>query len=585
MIKYTISLARNTHTYKISLQFEPQNNQSILKLPTWIPGSYMIREFSKNIVEISASQNGNNIQCEQINKNAWQISGYKLHNSIEVKYEVYALDFGIRTAYLDNKRGYFNATSLCLYVVGCEHLNHVIQFTDMPNTWNIATGLVSQDNQYLAANYDELIDSPFELGEFIRLSFTVKDVPHYIVLSGTIAPNFDSQRLIDDVIKICETQIEMFGGVAPFSDYTFLLYLGGEIYTGLEHRNSTALMAPYYSVPTHHMDKINDDYLKLLGLFSHEYFHLWNVKRIKPQVFNPYDLQNENYTGLLWWFEGITSYYDDLVLYRAGLIDKKRYLQIILDNINNVYKFSGTTRQTLTNSSLTSWVKYYRPDENSPNSLVSYYIKGALVGLCLDLDIRSKTNNKKSLNDVLLGLYNKWLDDGLGIDEDELPQLIKKYTGCELSEEILAYTTTTANLPLEQLFKTYGLELIKTSGNYTGSGKVLEEIDKLPENNKLNLGIKVVKENIGYKVINVYNNSPADSGIAANDLLIAIDNIKLTDLDKQLNLYTANSKPCFTLFRQEQLRTICVSPKSNLTNIYHIKIVDENQLANWLSSS
>lgn len=589
---------RNTHIYKISLQFEPQNKQSTLKLPTWIPGSYMIREFSKNIVSINASQNANNISCEQISKDTWQVSGYKLHESINIEYEVYALDFGIRTAYLDNNRGYFNATSLCLYVVGYEQLNHTIQFTDVPKTWNIATALANKDNQYLAANYEELIDSPFELGEFIRLSFTVKDVPHYIILSGTIATNFNSQRLIDDVIKICETQIDMFGGVAPFSNYTFLLYLGGEVYTGLEHRNSTALMAPYYSVPTQgvipaqsvipaqagiYTIKINDDYLKLLGLISHEYFHLWNVKRIKPQVFNPYDLQNENYTSLLWWFEGITSYYDDLILYRAGLIDKKCYLQIILDNINNVYKFSGVTRQSLTNSSLTSWVKYYRPDENSPNSLVSYYVKGALVGLCLDLDIRSKTNNKKSLNDVLSGLYNKWLDDGMGLGENEIPRLIKQYTGCDLTEEILAYTTTTKELPLTQLFKTYGLELSKTSGNYTDSGKVLDKAEEPPENNKLNLGIKTVKENVGYKVVNVYDNSPAaGAGIAAGDLLLAIDNIKLTDLDKQLNLYTVNSKPCLTLFHQEQLLAIHVNPKTSLANVYHLKIVNENQLANWL---
>jgi len=612
---------RNTHTYKISLQFKPNDQQSILKLSTWIPGSYMIREFSKNIVSISAQQNSNNIQCEQISKDTWQVSGYKINNCVEIEYEVYALDFGIRTAYLDNKRGYFNATSLCLYVVGYEHLSHVIQFTDMPKTWHVATGLTNQKNQYLAANYDELIDSPFELGEFVRLSFKVKDVSHYIILSGTIAPNFDSQRLIADVIKICETQIDMFGGVAPFSHYTFLLYLGGEIYTGLEHRNSTALMAPYYSVPSQHISgvipvqagiqipgsslrmtkqiipaeagipalkicngtiKINDDYLKLLGLISHEYFHLWNVKRIKPQAFNPYDLQNENYTGLLWWFEGITSYYDDLILYRAGLIDKKCYLQIILDNINNVYKYSGVTRQTLANSSLTSWVKYYRPDENSPNSLVSYYVKGALIGLCLDLIIRNKSKGK-SLNDVLLGLYDKWLHDGLGLDENEIPKLIKKYTACDLSKEILAYTTTTAELPLTQLFKIYGLELSKTSGNYTDSGKVLEKSEKPPENNKLNLGIKVAKESVGYRVINVYDNSPAaNAGIAANDLLLAIDNIKLTDLDKQLGLYTLNCKPCITLFRQEQLLSLCVSPKSNLTNIYNLKIVNEKKLTNWL---
>ncbi|MCE3269503.1 MAG: peptidase, partial [Burkholderiales bacterium] len=306
------------------------------------------------------------------------------------------------------------------------------------------------------------------------------------------------------------------------------------------------------------------------------------IKRIKPQVFNPYDLYTENYTGLLWWFEGITSYYDDLVLYRAGLIDKKYYLQIILDNINNIYKYSGVTKQSLLNSSITAWVKFYRPDENSPNSLVSYYIKGALVGLCLDLIIRNKSD-RKSLDDVLSGLYNKWLKDGQGIAEEELSDLIKEYTGCDLAKEILDYTTTTNELPLKQLFEKYGLDLIKISANYASSGKILPKDEELVANSKLSLGIKSVKETIGYKVINVYDKTPAsESGLAGGDILIAFDNVKLTDLDKQLSLYTVNSQFNVTLFRQEQLLTVRINPKSDLTHIYNLKITDEEKLSNWL---
>ncbi|MCC2644424.1 MAG: peptidase [Burkholderiales bacterium] len=581
-ITYTILPLLNTHIYKIILQFIPNTNCSTLKLPTWIPGSYMIREFSKNIISINVKQQNIAVICEQIDKNTWQISGYKLHQQVDIEYEVYAFDFGIRTAYLDSKRGYFNPTSLCLGILDYENLAHIIQFNNMPPTWNVATGLTYVENQYLAANYNELIDAPFELGEFIRLSFEVYDIPHYIILSGTITPSFDSKRFIKDITTICQTQMDLFGGVAPFTNYTFLLYLGGEIYTGLEHANSTALMAPYYAVSTSQMNKINDDYLKLLGLISHEYFHLWNIKRIKPQVFNPYDLYTENYTGLLWWFEGITSYYDDLVLYRAGLIDKKYYLQIILDNINNIYKYSGVTKQSLLNSSITAWVKFYRPDENSPNSLVSYYIKGALVGLCLDLIIRNKSD-RKSLDDVLLGLYNKWLEDGQGIAEEELSDLIKKYTGCDLAKEILDYTTTTNELPLKQLFEKYGLDLIKISANYASSGKILPKDEELAPNNKLSLGIKSVKETIGYKVINVYDKTPAsESGLAGGDILIAFDNVKLTDLDKQLSLYTVNSQFNVTLFRQEQLLTVRINPKSDLTHIYNLKITDEEKLSNWL---
>lgn len=543
----------------------------------------MIREFSKNIVSINARQDDCAIECEQISKNIWHISGYKPRKMIKIEYEVYAFDFGIRTAYLDTKRGYFNATSLCLYIVGYEHLVHKINLTDIPCTWNIATSLRYEHNHYVAGSYAELIDSPFELGEFIRISFKVKEeITHYIILSGTIVPNFDSNRLVNDIIKICQTQIDLFGGSAPFVDYTFMLYLGGGIYTGLEHSNSTALMAPYYSLPGYHMQESNDDYLKLLSLISHEYFHLWNVKRIKPQVFKTYNLQDENYTNLLWWFEGITSYYDDLILYRAGLIDEKRYLQIVLDNINNVYKYTGVSKQSLNNSSLTSWVKYYRQDENSPNSIVSYYTKGALLGLCLDLMIR-KQQHKKSLNNVLLGLYDKWLNDGCGIIENEIPCLIRKYAACDLSKEILLYTTTTAKLPLKELLKEFGVKLQSCRGSYSSKGIILGKTDKLPENNGLDLGIKVVKQDLGYIVKNVYANSPAEqAGLAANDLLLAIDNIKLTDLEKQLSLYTEKNQINIILFRNEQLITLSVKLKTQITDIYYLKIVNEKKLAKWL---
>jgi predicted metalloprotease with PDZ domain len=581
MIKYIIHPKPSTHIYNVSLEFIPSAKQSTLKLPTWIPGSYMIREFGKNIITITAWQDNKAINCEQTNKNTWIVSDYKVNKLVEIRYEVYAFDFGIRTAYLDNKRGYFNNTSLCVYIEGSESLMHTIQINNLPRTWNIATALRTTGNQYLANNYDELIDCPFELGEFTRLFFKVKDTPHFVVLSGTISSNFDSKRFIADITKICETQINLFGGVAPFTSYTFMLYLGGEIYTGLEHRNSTALMAPYYSLPVFHVGQVNDDYLKLLGLISHEYFHLWNVKRIKPQAFNPYDLEQENYTGLLWWFEGITSYYDDLILYRAGLIDRDVYLKVILDNINNVYKFDGVNKQSLTNSSLTAWTKYYRQDENSPNSLVSYYVKGSLVGLCLDLLIRSQT--KKSLDDVLLGLYNKWQQGGEGLLEDELPSLIKQYTRCDLTAQITDFTSSYGELPLVQLLNYYGILLEKIPARYSDSGKILEKDDKLPQNSKVSLGIKTVKEPLGYRVTNVYTNSSEELlGLAVNDLLLAIDRVKLTDLDRQFGLYRIDDQVTFTLFRQEQLLDITVKLEGAMTAVYYLKIINEKKLGKWL---
>lgn len=582
MINYVITPDLNSHVYLVKLTFIPQKSNHILKLPVWIPGSYMVREFSKNIVRITADQNG--AQCHQINKNTWNLTNLNTGTEVSINYAVYAYEFGIRTAFLDFNRGYFNNTSLCLYVEGEQQTPHSITLNGLPAGWQVATGLTKTGvNQFQAQNYDELIDCPVELGDFTRLEFVVKERKHFFVLSGTIPECFDEKRFIADVSKICETQINLFGGIAPFNDYTFILYLGGEIYTGLEHRNSTLLLAPYYSLPVTHQTDINDDYLKLLGLISHEFFHTWNVKRIKPQVFNPYNLESENYTKLLWWFEGITSYYDDLILRRSGLIDNKRYLQLITDNINSVYKYAGVSEQTLTNGSLTSWIKYYRQDENSPNSLVSYYVKGALVGLSLDLLIRDKAKNK-SLDDVMLGLYQKWQGDGKGIEEDEFPQLIKRYTGCDLTNEINHFIDTCDELPLEQFLAKFGVTVhTLLQQRQSDTGKIIDSKNALSKITKFDLGCKLVKEHLGYKISFVYNDSIAQQvGLAANDLIIAINDIKLTDFDKQIALFKKDSKLNLSVFRQERLLYITATLTQPSFKIRHLAIDDMQKLSVWL---
>ena len=586
MVNYQIRLNQSSHVYHVTLQFTANKTEHVLKLATWIPGSYMLREFSKNIINISATQDGRSLDCIQTEKNIWWINNLSLGNKVSVSYTVYAYEFGIRTAFLDLTRGYFNNTSLCLYIVGEQHVLHTITLEDLPPKWQIATGLASTTtkNQYFANDYDELIDSPVELGEFRRLEFDVNGTKHYFVLSGTLSTNFDAKRLIEDVSKICKAQIDLFGGVAPFKDYTFILYLGGEVFTGLEHRNSTLLMAPYYSLPMLHQAEISADYLKLLGLISHEFFHSWNVKRIKPQVFNPYNLDTENYTKLLWWFEGITSYYDDLILRRAGIIDDKCYLGLITENINNVYKYNGTCEQTLTNGSLTSWIKYYRQDENSPNALVSYYVKGSLVGMCIDLLIRIKTISAKSLDDVMLGLFNKWQNDGLGVGEGQIPQLIQEYTGLNLSSEIEYFIDSCLELPYPQLLGRFGIgtHSIETAC-HGDSGKVVQDIKELPKQQKFDLGCKLAKDAFAYKVVNVYAKSLAqDIGLGAGDILIALNDVKLTDIDKQLSLFVTGDKLKLTLFRQEKLLNLSFEYRLSAFNLTYLQINDVQLLSNWL---
>jgi predicted metalloprotease with PDZ domain len=583
-IRYIVTPQTAAHHYLVKLIFTARAQSHQLTLPVWIPGSYMVREFSKNIITLGASQNNQTISSCQIDKNNWLLEGLTAGDQVEVSYTIYAYEYGIRTAFLDAKRGYFNPTSLCLSVAGYENNIHQVQFADLPDDWQVACGLAADENEIFSAqNYDELIDSPFELGAFERLEFSVAGVNHYLILSGTIPP-FDRERMISDMHKICDYQIKLFGGVAPYTGYGFILNLSGEIYTGLEHRNSTLLMAPYYALPN--LNRSNDeDYIKLLGLISHEFFHTWNVKRIKPQVFTPYNLGQENYTKLLWWFEGVTSYYDDLVLYRSGVINQEKYLSFITDNLNNVYKFAGVTQQTLANSSLTSWIKYYRQDENSPNSIVSYYVKGSLVALCLDLLIREQS--KFSLDDVMRHLFKQWQQNPVGVGEDEIPVLIKAATGVDLAEFIHLATETTESLPFKDLLAKFGLNLTeRIAKNHQDGGKYFEQQANLvtpTDTITLDLGAKLDKQSLGYQVKNVYDNTPAQAaGLAAGDLIVALNNVKLNNLEKQLAFLSGNEEITLTLFRQEQLLSLILKPTASVVNVFNLVLADANLLANWL---
>lgn len=583
MIKYDISFIPSSHYYQIKLHFNPNDSEANLSLPTWIPGSYIIREFSKNIIAVTASQANQVVEVAQINKNTWKLSNLNLNQEVMVSYQVYALDYGIRQAHLDNFGGYFNPTNLCLYLDEYKDLPHQVNLVNPDPKWIFVTALPkTQQNQFVANNYAHLIDSPFLFGDLTIFEFKVLGNTHRLVLKGNIVNNFDSDRIVEDISKICEAQIKLFGGVAPFESYTFLLNLAGDIYTGLEHANSTYLLAPYYSLPLTHQSELTTDYRKLLGLISHEYFHLWNVKRIKPEVFNPYDLDQENYTELLWWFEGITSYYDDLMLYRSGVIDQKTYLGLILDNINDVYKYSGVDNQTLANSSLTTWVKYYRQDENSPNSIVSYYVKGALVGMCLDLLIRSQTNNKYSLDDVIQLMYKDYADKG--IDENQIASIIKAATGCELEKELFQFIHSCEALPFEQLLNDFGCDLYTIKADVITKGGIIKNKDELPKSDKISLGAKLVKQALGYKVANIYDGSSLQqAGLAFGDIIVTINSVLLSDVDKQLSLYQAGDEVVLSLFRGEQLINIkCCLKKANFT-IRYLQINNSSNLSKWLN--
>ncbi|MDD2178055.1 peptidase M61 [Acidovorax sp. D2M1] len=453
----------HAHLFTVTLTVRRPAASQELSLPVWIPGSYLVREFSKNLQALTAQQGRRALQPAQLDKHRWQVQCTE-GKPLMLTYQVCAYDSSVRTAWLDASRGFFNGTSLCLRVHGQEKQPHALELarTAATATWAAATGLrpLAVDQQgfglYAAANYDELVDCPVELGHFWVGRFKACGVAHQFVVAGA-APSFDGKRLLADTQKICETAIRFWHpeGKAPFKSYLFMLNAVGDGYGGLEHRNSTALICGRRDLPRQGEARTSEGYTTLLGLISHEYFHTWNVKRLRPTEFASYDYAQENYTELLWFFEGFTSYYDDLLLRRAGLLDDATYLKLITKTINQVLQTPGRSIQTVAQASFDAWVKYYRQDENTPNATVSYYTKGSLVALCLDLALRRE--GKATLDDVMRALWQRCA--GGPMTEADLRAVLHELTGRPFDKELAHWVHSTADLPLEELLAAHGVAL------------------------------------------------------------------------------------------------------------------------------
>lgn len=448
----------HAHQYRVTLRIATPAAQQLVSLPVWIPGSYLVREFAKNLQELNARQNGQPIAVQQLSKHQWQLD-CSANAPVELSYLVNAYDTSVRTAWLDQRRGFFNGTSLLLRVHGQEAQPHQLRISPSAQVpdWKLATSLsaVEVDAQgfgtYTAGNYDELVDCPIEMGNFWSSSFTARGVPHRFVVAGAPA-SFDGERLLRDTQKICEAEID-FWGVAPHSSYVFMLNVTHDGYGGLEHCNSTALICSRSDLPRQGVDKASDGYVQLLGLISHEYFHTWNVKRLRPAELVPYNYDQENYTELLWFFEGFTSYYDDLLLRRAGLIDNATYLKLITKTLNQVQQTPGRKVQSVAQSSFDAWVKYYRQDENTANATVSYYTKGALVAMSLDLKLRQE--GQTTLDAVMRALWQRC--QGSAMSEADVLTVLQALTGRSWETELQAWVHGTQELPVTELLAAHGV--------------------------------------------------------------------------------------------------------------------------------
>ncbi|QGZ41065.1 putative metalloprotease with PDZ domain [Pseudoduganella flava] len=552
------------HLFEVTLTVRrPAADGQVLVLPAWIPGSYMIREFSRNIVRIHAEVDGAAVPLTKLDKHSWRAPA--VTGPLVVRYEVYAWDLSVRAAHLDQTHGFFNGTSVFLRVVGQEEVPHVVDIVrpadEAARTWRVATALPELKAKrygfgtYVAADYDELIDSPVEMGDFALATFTAHGVPHDIVITGRV-PNLDMARLCADLKAICETQIAFFEPKtkkAPMDRYVFMTLAVGDGYGGLEHRASTALICARADLPTTATQgkERSEGYVKFLGLCSHEYFHTWNVKRIKPAVFAPYDLQVENYTPLLWLFEGFTSYYDDLFLVRSGMITEQAYYKTLGKTVGSVLRGAGRTKQSVADSSFDAWGKYYRQDENAPNAIVSYYAKGSLVGLGLDLTIRAKTGGKRSLDDIMLALWQRYgrdfyPDGRRGVTPADVEALFDEISGMKLKSYFEKYIRGTEDVPLAKLLAPFGVK-------YTDERK----------SRKPSLDANIGRDGADAKLSAVHEGGAAHrAGLSAGDLLVAIDGLRVTgnpaNLDTLLARYQVGDTIEVHAFRRDELMTFAV---------------------------
>jgi predicted metalloprotease with PDZ domain len=535
-------------------------------LPAWTPGSYLIREFARHVVAIRAESRGAPIALAKTDKHTWRAAPCR--GPLTVTAEIYAWDLSVRGAHLDRTHAFCNGPSVFLRALGKEERACEVEIVPPAGRrysgWRVATSMPRRDARaagfgtYGAADYDELIDHPVEMGTFAHAAYTACGVPHEVAITGRHAADID--RLARDLKRLCEWQIRFFGTPAPMDRYVFLVTAVGEGYGGLEHRASTALLCSRDDLPRPGVKEAGEGYRTFLGLASHEYFHSWNVKRIRPAAFTPYDLDRESYTSLLWAFEGLTSYYDDLALVRCGLIRSEEYLEILGRSITQLLRTPGRHRQTVAESSWDAWIKYYRQDENAPNAIVSYYGKGSLVALCLDLHLRSRSAGRRSLDDVMRALWRRYGRSGLGVPEEGIERTAEEVSKLKLRPLFDRWLRSTEELPLAPMLATVGVELEvrPAEGSSDRGGRpAAKGAAALAE--RVALGARTAGEGGDVKLTHVLDGGAAQrAGLAAGDVIAALDGIRVTPktFDAQLARLRPGDRVRAHVFRRDELHEL-----------------------------
>ena len=579
-ISFTVAMPRpHTHLFEIDIAVKRGPTSTVpaheqLVMPVWTPGSYLVREFERHVQDFAATDAaGQPLKWEKTNKTTWRVTTNGAREW-HAKYRVYANELSVRTSELNSSHAFWNNANLLMYLDGFLKSPSTIRVV-APDVWKVATGLpgvAGQRNTFRAENFDVLYDSPFEASNFKSIVFNVKGVPHRIVIDGE--GNYDPERMRRDVQKIVETQVELMGGEIPYRDYTFILHVRNDAGGGLEHANSTALGYPRFGFRITRGDRATSaapvttgpaerDYRGFLSLVSHEFFHLWNVKRIRPDALGPFDYTQENYTKLLWVAEGITDYYADLTLRRAGLITENEFLTATARAIQTLQNTPGRMEQSVEESSFDTWIKFYRPDENSVNSQVSYYDKGAILGLLLDLEIRKRTSGAKSLDDVMRYLYTEFFKKDRNYTPADFQKAAELAAGSSLTEFFAKYVRGTEDLNYNSALAAAGLQL-DTGITTADGGKPIERVF---------FGADVEQQGERLMVRRVYAGSPAyEQGLNAGDQIVALDNMRVTR--DFFNARIAEKKPGdlinLSIFRFDDLSTLLIKLGGRTEGTYRI---------------
>ncbi|MBW4490015.1 MAG: M61 family metallopeptidase [Trichocoleus desertorum ATA4-8-CV12] len=558
-----------THLFEVTLQVQEWTAPVLdLKLPVWTPGSYLVREYAKHLQNFSATGQ-DALPWRKVSKNHWQVDTLG-QSAITVCYRVFANELSVRTNHLDSTHGYFNGAALFFYLPGFEYQPIQVAIAPPYPNWQVATPLPpvpGQTHTFYAADFDTLVDSPFEIGTHALYEFEAQGKPHQLAIWGQ--GNTDPDRIIQDTQKIIDVEAELFGGL-PYDSYLFLLHLSPQGNGGLEHKNACSLNYPRFGF------RAKEKYQRFMQLVAHEFFHLWNVKRIRPKPLEVFDYEQENYTTSLWFSEGTTSYYDLNIPFRAGIYDAKTLLSNLSKEITRLQTTPGRQVQPASESSFDAWIKLYRPDANSANSQISYYLKGEMVSFLLDLLIRQRHSNQRSLDDVLRQMWQQFGKDEIGFTPEQLKATLEAVADTDLSDFFARYIDGTEELPFDTFLEPFGLRL-QAEG---------DSDDQPPF-----LGLTVKTENSRETIKFVETGSPAhQAGIDAGDELLAINGFRISadQLSDRLKDFQPGQTVEISHFHQDELRSSAVTLAKPRPTRYQLVVVDdpspaqEQNFASWL---